>query len=367
MQLLKLKLHNFRNYEQLEFVPAESHNFFIGPNGAGKTNLMEAIFAFCSGKAFRTRKEEEVIRWGSTGSVAAASFAIQGANWELAIAWNHEAEISTKSFRLNQQVCKRSLEFIGIASGVLFTPKDLNLIQGEPLLRRKFLESLIFQIQPLHWDNVLRYKRCLLERNRLLKEEKWELLEPLTRQCAEYGAKIIARRLRIVEKLKPLFAHYYHHLSSSFDTVNMLYLPSFKLTQPEELPANLLQVLEKNLPQEKELKYTVSGPHKDDLFLTLRGKPMRTFASQGECRSAALALKLSSAALIKELKSDFPLVLLDDCLSELDKQRQMKLWENLQHLGQSFISSSVMPPAYLPLAQTRVFQVEKGTLAPYAL
>lgn len=330
MYLKNIKLKDFRSYDSLDLSFSPKINVIYGKNAQGKTNIIEAIYYFSSLKSHRFVMDRELIKEGKEDS----SFKIiydredYGEN-ELKI--NLSKGLKKELFKNN--IKKEKTEFLGNFYSVLFSPEDLNLIKGEKALRRRFIDTDICQLRPNYYNIFNNYNNVLMSRNKILKENYDEnLLSVYTKKLIDYGTELIFYRALYIERLKETAKKIYSEISDDKRELKIEYKTFFQIENCEskkEIKEKFEKVLEDNKEEEILRKVTLLGPHKDDIEFILDDKNSKIYASQGQQRTIILSLKLSEVIFIKELTGIKPVILLDDILSELDSERQKRLFKYL--------------------------------------
>ena len=343
MILKDLKLHNFRNYgdESFDFDPAV--NLILGENAQGKTNLLEAIAALSTTRLFRTGQKKEGVRLGEQRAVIVGNFITENIDIELEmrISKDKTTEIWKNGFRL-----KRLADAQGLLKTVLFCPDDLMLIRAGAAARRKFLDTALCQLRPGYATVLSEYEKVLAHKLRILRDseehpEMLDLLDDFTLRLCRLGAILIRYRARYAETLSTRAGEIHAEaapgevLQIGYDTVSTVVDP---LASSEIIEVQLREHAQSHRAAEIASKSTLSGCHKDDLSILLNGLPAASFASQGQTRTAALALKLAERDMFYRADGEYPLLLLDDVLSELDRKRQDFVLNRLGD-GQVFITS----------------------------
>ncbi len=323
-----LTLDFFRNYVHLEASFSPTVNVIYGENAQGKTNLLEAIAYLSAARSHRARYDRELIQFGVDRAF------IKGEIFSRERMFTLEAELcrgSRRQLSANGVRLKTAGELSGILHTVLFCPEDLYLVREGAAARRRFLDDCICQLKPRYAAALAEYKRLYEHKVRILRdwEEKHSLLDTLDEfnlRMAQTGAVIIHYRAHFVRRLKetapPIhldFSGGREKLELGYETVKTIQNP---LAAPRELLPALLEHQESHRRAELESRQCLSGPHKDDLEILINGAPARTFASQGQTRTAVLCLKLGCREIFYESAGEYPVLLLDDVLSELDRKRQ---------------------------------------------
>ena len=330
MYLKNLKMADFRSYEFLDWDLDKGTNIIIGKNAQGKTNIIEAINYFSTLKSHRFVSDRELINSEKEKSA-------------LKIEYNNEkrdmnAKISLfKGFKrellLNDIKCDNS-SFIGSFNSVIFSPEDLNLIKGDKESRRKFLDMDICQIRPKYYKILRYYNYFLKNRNKLLKDDSnSDLISVYTDKMTEFGVEVLIYRLLFVERLKETTKRIYKEISNNLENLEIKYSSALlkdDCTDKKIIRESYYNLLNQKKKEEEYLKSTTVGPHRDDLEFYIDGKSVKNYSSQGQMRTIILALKLSELVFIKEITGNYPVLLLDDILSELDKERQERLFSYIE-------------------------------------
>lgn len=335
MKINNINLVNFRNYLNNSFYFTSNINILVGNNAQGKTNLIEAISLLSVGKSFRTYLNSQLINFN-------ADFCRIDAQIESANKHNDVQFILTKDYKkvkYNGKEVNKISEYVGNLNVVVFIPDDLNLIKGNPKLRRKFIDLELSKISPIYLYNINKYYFYLKERNKFLKENKESnlYLEVLNEQLASLQADIIKRRINFIFNLNIFLKPFYKQLSDNKEEISLSY-QSF--VEGDDLESKILKIYDKNLKRDFKYKMTNEGIHKDDLIIKLDNKIANNYASQGQQRSIVLAMKISLLYLIKKEIGEYPILLLDDVLSELDDQRKTLLLSILNKNIQTFITTT---------------------------
>ena len=328
MHVAEIFLKDWRNIAEMNFRPDASTNIFLGKNAQGKTNILEAI-NFASLLKSRAGKETELIRFGKENALARITFFKAGIRHDLAI------EISQNRRRkiLLDTNPIRPRELIGKLNSVLFSPENLFMFKGSPSGRRKFLDAQISQASPIYFMNLLRYNRLVDQRNLLLKKiregsSKVTELELWDEQLAFAAEKVLIKRLASVEKLNALANFMHQKISAWKENLSVVY-DMRKLDAKENLAEKFWKLLQARRFKDVQRGSTSFGAHLDDLKFFINGRELKLFGSQGQLRTAVLSLKLSELQFLKSETGEYPLLLLDDVMSELDAERRELLLEFL--------------------------------------
>ena len=301
-------------------------NIIIGRNAQGKTNIIEAVNYFSTLKSHRFVSDKELIKLESEKSVLKIGYNNEKRDMiaKINLFGNKKRELYLNDIKIENG------SFIGSFNSVIFSPEDLNLIKGDKESRRKFLDMDICQVRPKYYKILRYYNYFLKNRNKLLKEEaEGDLLSVYTDKLTEFGVEVLIYRLLFVERLKETTKRIYKEISNNEENLEIKYSSSLlkdNSTDKTIIRENYYKLLEQKKKEEEYLKTTTVGPHRDDLEFYINGKSVKNYSSQGQMRTIILALKLSELIFIKEITGNYPVLLLDDILSELDKDRQERLF-----------------------------------------
>lgn len=325
MKVNSVELNNFRNISALRLEANEGVNVIYGENAQGKTNILEGIWLFTGCKSFRGAKDSDLIRFGEDFSKINLSFSDNTREKRTDIIIGNKK----KSISLNDVPLKSSAELIGSFYAVIFSPSHLSLIKDGPSERRRFIDTALCQLKPSYAESLARFRHTLQQRNALLKDiylnsQLYDLLDTLDIQLAEYSARVIGERLKYIDILSRYSGEIYRGISENREKISVKYS---KTDIDKEISLGDLREIElqnlKNARKEDVInKITTVGPHRDDLEILINNVSARSFGSQGQQRSCALALKLGESEIIKNVTGETPVALLDDVMSELDEKRQ---------------------------------------------
>jgi len=359
MYLKEIKLKNFRNYKEQEVSFHEKVNIITGNNAQGKTNLLESLYIMSLGKSFRTNKDIEMIGFGESYCKSKSTSIKNDRELDVEIQISDEGkEIKIDGAKLNKKI--EILENVFI---VAFSPEDLKIVRDEPEKRRRFIDREICQINPLYYKNLSRYKRILQQRNSLLRKDviNEDSLVVWNEELAEYGSKIILERKRFIEKLNFISNDINQRITNGKEPLFITYESNVKCQ--DDFPKQkefFINQLNKNTKKDFFKGVTTSGPHKDDIKISVKGIDIRHFGSQGQQRTAALSLKLAEIQLIKEETGEDPILLLDDVLSELDAERQKFLINSLKDIQLFITTTELSDELKKNLPEGYHFYVEDG-------
>ena len=341
MKITKLCLNNFRNYTNTTVEFDDGVNFVVGKNAQGKTNLLESLYLISVGKSPKNSKEKQLIKFEQDKAKIEVDFKTNAGNKTITMFLDKANKKAIKITRLN---ILKLTELVGILSVVYFSPDEMKLIKEVPEDRRNFLDVSISQFDKPYLYNLLRYDKVLKQRNAILKslnsnQTKIEQLKLFTPQLIDIAEKIIEKRIEFIEKLK-FFAKNIHKLITIDESLDISY--SYQKQENLSIKQDLQNQFDKALNKELELGYTCVGPHRDDMIFKINNLDCRQFASQGQQRTVALVVKLSLMEVIKQEIGEYPVLLLDDVLSELDDDRQNRLL-NLTKEYQTLITCTALP------------------------
>ncbi len=367
MKITRLELSQYRNYEKISVQLDYPICVFMGENAQGKTNLLESIYVAATGKSFRTSKDSDLIRWNESFTHIHLDY------WKKDI--RHRISLSLapneKRYKLDDKKLDKRSQLFGQLAIVLFTPDDLNLVKGEPATRRRFLDFEISQTSPSYLYSLQRYYRVLKQRNTALRDAKYkkssiELVRIWNSQLAQYGAEIIHARQNALFKLNQTLDGIFPEVSGKTSQLTLIYktfLQDDLLLDLNSLKKKFLDKLIKMEHEELARGTTLMGPQRDDFEVLLNQRSIHDFGSQGEQRSAVLALKLSEIYFIQEEIGDFPVILLDDFTSELDDSHVISIIRSLPRNLQILITSVHTLPHPFSDADVRYYLIKEGQLA----
>lgn len=368
MELLELKLNNFRNYQDLSVTFSPGVNVFLGPNAQGKTNLLEAIYVLALARSHRTTVDKELIGWTGKEALVAGTIQRQYGKVPLSLAFTGKG----KKARVNHLDQAKLGTYIGQLNVILFAPEDLALVKGAPTIRRQFIDREFSQMSPKYLYIANQYKSILKQRNQYLKQLQTKqakdtlYLEVLTEQLATYASELVMRRLQLIQELGKAAAPIHADITQGGESLAIAYVSQLheeELADEVAIKAAMLQRFAKLQAREIVMGTTLLGPHRDDLRFDVNGHDVATFGSQGQQRTTALAVKLAEIDLMKQETGEYPILLLDDVLSELDTNRQTHLLTAMQDKVQTFITTpSLSDVARQLINEPKVFNVRAGQL-----
>ena len=358
MLIKSLKLKNYRNYELLNLKFDSNTNILYGDNAQGKTNILEALYVSGTTKSHRGTKDRDLIRFGCDESHIETIVEKNGIDFQIDM---HLKKNAPKGIAINKIPIRKASELFGIIHFVFFSPEDLNIIKDGPAGRRRFMDLELSQLDKVYLRNLSNYNRVINQRNSLLKEisYKQNLMETLDiwdMQLIEYGEKIIKSRKDFIEQVNKIISDIHYKLTGGNEKISLSYESSTGDLSLEE-------AVRKYRDRDIRFRNTSIGPHRDDLCFKNEDIDIRRFGSQGQQRTAALSLKLSEIELVKILIRDTPILLLDDVLSELDKNRQNYLLDSIHDIQTVITCTGLDEFVNHRFSINKIFHVKKGKIA----
>jgi DNA replication and repair protein RecF len=346
MYLDHLKLEHFRNLQKLDVDFSPQINVFIGKNAQGKTNLLEAIYFLALTRSHRTAHEKELIAFDQDFANLRGHVHKSQVELDLRVLLTKKG----KKVWINRVEQAKLSKYVGQLNAVLFSPEDLELIKGAPSLRRRFMDVEFGQVNAEYLYFASKYRQVLQQRNNYLKQlasgtaHDRLFLGVLSDQLAGIAAEVIVRRFKFLLALSDYASDAYRHISNGSEQLSLVYHPSVKTIladdNTEDVYQKVLASFKDNQAAEIRKGTSLTGPHRDDLEFRLNGKNAHLYASQGQQRTIALSLKLAEIQLVHQLTAEYPILLLDDVMSELDTSRQEALLNYIHNKTQTFITTT---------------------------
>jgi len=368
MYIEQLALKKYRNYEHLSVEFENKVNVIIGENAQGKTNVMESIYVLAMAKSHRTSNDKELIRWDEDYAKIEGRVQKQHGSIPLELIISKKG----KKARLNHIEQQKLSQYVGNMNVVMFAPEDLNLVKGSPQVRRRFIDMEIGQVSPIYLHDMSQYQKILQQRNHYLKmlqikkQTDQTMLEILTEQFINMAIKIVMKRFEFLQLLQNWAKPIHHGISRGLEELEIAYKPSVDVLEDQDLSkmkARYEEKFGKLKMREIERGTTLFGPHRDDLLFFVNGRDVSTFGSQGQQRTTALSVKLAEIELIHSEIKEYPILLLDDVLSELDDYRQSHLLNTIQGKVQTFVTTtSVDGIDHQTLKEASMFEVASGVI-----
>jgi len=363
MNIEELKLINFRNYPQVELEFSENINIFLGENAQGKTNLLESIYVLALTKSHRTNQEKELVNFQAKEALLSAQIAKRTGKFVIELRFTAKGR-QTKVNHIQQ---KKLSEYIGSMNVILFAPEDLEIVKGSPSIRRKFLDMELSQINPIYLYDLMEYQKLLKQRNLYFKqllEKKKKIdeiyLDVLEEQLAQFGTKVILARKKFIEQLSVWAKSVHSTISGGKEVLTLSYLDTIKMTEDKSLVENYLAQLKENRLKDSRRLSTSIGPHREDLLFFVNDLDVSRFGSQGQQRTSALSIKLAEIDLMKEFTGEYPILLLDDVMSELDNDRQIFLLQAILGKTQTFVTTTTLDHLKSLNVPGKIFHIKQG-------
>ena len=375
MRIKSLKLLYFRNYLSMNIDVHPSLNVLVGNNANGKTNIIESIFCLALGRSYRTKSDSECIMFGETATAMSCVVNKNNKNLDIMLGISNKG----KSAKIAGVKKNKLTDFVGELNVVLFSPEDLQLVKGSPSLRREFINREFYQFSRIYHKYYLMYQHLLKQRNSYLKdmrknpkdEMSLAYLETLTFQLAKVAMYITKERVSFVQDISKLTYKNMMNISNGQESLTIKYKSSVleslniaDVTEEGFTEENLTKVMMKKSFDDIMRGSTKIGPHQDDLGFYINDLDAKMYASQGQQRSIVLSLKLAEINYLKSKTGTYPVLLLDDVLSELDKNRQLKLLDAINENVQTFITTpSISDIKEDLLRKAKVFKIENGNIS----
>lgn len=360
MQINNIKLISFRNFEtgSLEF--SDSINVFSGKNGSGKTNLLEAIFVLLLGRSQRGAPDKLLLREGDEYYRLEGQLMSNNKHCLSAIAYQRGGR---KRIQIEQVTAKTS-ELFERHSAVSSAPEDIAILSGPPSSRRDFINLYLSQASPRYIADLTDYQKALTQKNAFLKQENNSGETPYDDLLVEYGAQVMLARYNFLEKIKSTASSAYKKISKGMNFITT-YNPSVALPESDvsldNIKSSFSEKLKKYSIRERMVQVALVGPHRDEIDFTIGEFPARAYGSQGELRTATVALKMGVFEYLKSIRNDMPILLLDEIFAELDESRKELLVETFGQFGQVFLTSASGLPESLS-DNSRRFEIEGGVV-----
>lgn len=360
MFIKKIILFNYRNYKNLNLSFEKNINIFIGDNAQGKTNILEAIYYCAFAKSHRTSKDKELVNWNKEIAHLGLSISKQrlDKNIEINILKNGKKEIIVNSIKI-----KKIGELFGIFNVVMFSPEDLKIIKESPGIRRRFLDMEICQFDNKYYYNLVKYNKVLSERNIILKNRNLniDMLDVYDRQLASYGKYILEMRIRYIDKINFYGNKIHKDITMQKEDIKFEYYSTIK--NLDDIENNFYELLVKNRKKDIEKGITSIGPHRDDFLVYINGIEIKSYGSQGQQRTAVLSMKFSSLRIIKDVTSEYPVLLLDDVLSELDFSRKKYILSSIKDIQTIITCTGISDINEYLDSDYKIYKVKDGEIS----
>lgn len=356
MQLLSLRLRNFRNYSNAYFTFSPSTNIIAGKNAQGKTNLLEALHLISTGRSFKTSSLRDLIKYNTTFFYLEATVSSNEINQEIKIYYDGEKKI----LHHNGSTTNMFTPLLGIMPSVIQLPSDLSLITGAPAVRRKFLNIHLSQQDPLYVFHLSRFYRALKQRNQILKSHYPEALESFEEEMARSAVYLTQKRKLLIKELSQHLNAYLQKLTLTKEVIHCDYISH--LLEQDDVLSGYLKKLKASRKKDLLLGSTQIGPHRDDFSIQINQQAAKSFASEGRKRTFISALHLAEYSLLLEKTGSSPVFCIDDIEVHLDTDRKNLFQETLSDLGQVFITTPKTEAVEKMPIGSSVFTIEKGEI-----
>lgn len=360
MYIEYLKLINYRNYDEAEINLSKGTNIFIGDNAQGKTNILESIY-FCSlGRSHRTSKDKEIVKWQQKECSIEVFVKRNRIDKKIFVKIFSDGK---KAISVNSIKIKKISELMGNFNSVIFSPEDLKIVKESPAYRRKFMDMELCKLNNKYYYNLVQYNKVLNERNISIK--KWrnpdmDIIDVYDRQLANFGGYIIQQRINYIKSIDEKSKKIHEEVTSGKEKINFKYITAIKDTK--NFSDGLYLLLKENRKNDIEKKYTSVGPHRDDFSIKINDVDTRAFGSQGQQRTAILTIKFASMEVIKEVTGEYPVLLLDDVLSELDSKRQSYILNSIKNVQTLITCTGIGEINSIIDGNAKVFSVKNGKI-----
>lgn len=356
MFVKKLNLRNFRNYDEAELEFSPLTNIIYGNNAQGKTNILESVYLFAQGRSHRAKTDKELVRFGSDFATLSMEFTDSERDYsaKMQIAANGK-----KAVRINHVAIPKLSRLMNYLNVVMFSPEDLSIVKGSPSGRRRFTDSAISQLYPSYMSALTEYNKALNQKNSLLKAIRIngggaDTLSVWNCQLADTAARVMRARMDFTARIEKAAALIQEEISG--EKLTMRYAPNIKV---DEVSAeSVLEFLESRSAREIDAGASLYGIQRDDIEISINNRDAKLFASQGQQRTAALSMKIAQSEYINDIKGEYPVLLLDDIMSELDINRRMYLSERIR--DKQVLITSTDTDIVKDSAATKLFRIDGG-------
>lgn len=368
MYIEELELKNYRNYQDLAISFENNVNVILGENAQGKTNVMESIYVLGMAKSHRTSNDKDLIRWDAEYAKIEGRLQKSRGSVPLELMISKKGK-KAKFNHIEQQKLSR---YVGNMNVVMFAPEDLHLVKGSPQVRRRFIDMEIGQVSPIYLHDMSQFQKILQQRNNYLKQLQTKkqhdltFLQVLTDQYMDVAIKVIKKRFEFIRMLEEWAKPIHSGISRGLESLEIQYKPSIEVSEDTDW-SKMIGVFEEKFHtlQQREIDrgITLIGPHRDEIIFFVNGRDVQTFGSQGQQRTTALSVKLAEIDLIHSEINEYPILLLDDVLSELDDYRQSHLLNTIKGKIQTFVTTTTVDGIdHQTLREASTFHVQSGAM-----
>ena len=363
MYVKSVFVKNYRNLKEQKVELKNGLNVFCGLNAQGKTNFLECLVLSSIGKTPKTTQDKDIINWHEKSALIKTDVVTKVSNTQIEIKLTKGEK---KRIATNGMPISKIGELLGWLNVIYFSPAEIDVIREGPDERRRFMDIDLCQTDKTYFYSLGRYNKILDQRNNLLKKESnnkslAEMLSIWDRQLAKEGAKLFLKRLDFVQKISPIASEIHKHLTSGKETLDIVYQSEMQGTTKQEAEDFLVQKLADTFDKQIKLGFTTSGVHRDDIKFSVNGVDIRKFGSQGQQRTAALALKLAEVKILFDTVGEYPVLLLDDVFSEIDENRQKQLLKYTKNI-QTIIATPKFDSSLIKDIPINFFNVQDGVI-----
>jgi DNA replication and repair protein RecF len=352
-------LLDYRNYRNITINLGRNVNVFMGDNAQGKTNVLEAMYYCGFGKSHRTNRDKELVNWDTEKAFISLSVGKERIDKRIDVNIFKDGK---KAIKVNSIKINKIGELVGIFNVVMFSPEDLKIVKESPGIRRKFIDMELSQLNKKYYYSLVQYNKILNERNTVLKQRNVDLsmLDIYDLQLSEFAEYIVKERIKYIDKLNEHGKVVHGEITSGKENIEFKYISSIKdLTNIKQ---SFLLGLEKNRNKDIEKRITSVGPHRDDFLILINDIDAKSYGSQGQQRTAVLTMKFASLRIIKELTGEYPVLLLDDVLSELDFNRKRYILTSIGQIQTVITCTGIEDLTGYLDEKAKVFKVKDGII-----
>ena len=371
MHLQSISISNFRNYERADITFSRHFNLIYGLNAHGKTNFLEAIYILCLGRSFRMAKNQNMLRFDSPHFIIEGNLILDNQIQKTVVL--RYIRDGLKEISIDHKRIRSHSTIFGHFPAVVMSPDEFRITAGGPAERRRFIDILLSQVSVSYLSNLQEYNRILKQRNRILQNIRngqtfdKNAIIPWNNSLVRKGSQIIGDRYSYLREFDTVLEPIYRQYTQSNENLTVTLDSPFKDDTTEAIEAQFSTALAQVQRREEILGTTLRGPHRDDLRFSIDDVDLRHFGSRGEHKSALISLKIAEFFFVQERRQETPIMLLDDCYSELDGFREKRVFESLKDLGQVFMTSPRQHQAAMSqeFSNSKAFHVENGVIEPW--
>lgn len=359
MYIKKLMLLNYRNYKKLDVELGPAVNVFIGNNAQGKTNILESIYYCGFARSHRNSKDRELVNWNENNAYVSVGVSKDRLDKKIDI---NILKDGKKSIRVNSIKITKIGELIGVFNVVMFSPEDLKIVKESPGIRRRFIDMELCQLSNRYYYNLVQYNKVLNERNLVLKNRKIDefILDVYDEQLSSFAEQIIKDRINYINNLNNHGKAIHKDITSGKEDIEFKYVSSVK--DLENIRISIKEGLLKSRSKDVERRITSIGPHRDDFIILINNIDAKSYGSQGQQRTAVLTIKFASLNIIKDITKEYPVLLLDDVLSELDFTRKAYILNSIHGIQTLITCTGIEDISKYIKENAKVFKVKDGTV-----